>query len=367
MYSLHSSINVSKRNINPVFLNVPNSSVLIRLEKEQQLDNTGIFERSIDRGSQGKVRYSQNGILGQWISCPYGDTEILFSPPNPTLPIDIYFLPGYNAWSYTISILIPTPNPVFEVLTDKWGLDAGVLQTLPIQLLDLLLMINPSKSADTRNMIASIEAAQSIAAAAEVKASAADTKAETANTTLISVQSEMVEQRDFEVVAASFVLVGDKMVATVTHDLLGSKPQMSLVDGQGDEQGFSQLIAPTADTCKIELTQNQFDNAEFPLTLSIQGKNGSAVVVSSFLKSPTMAYHWRVLNGELQNSQDGVTALNASFAQGIVKAAIGGNGLLYIQNANGYFGLNDNDLAAGFVAASEGDYPTGDRIQFTLA
>lgn len=189
---------------------------------------------------------------------------------------------------------------------------------------------------------------------------------EAQNARVVTMESSMVIEKSFSVAKAAFSQNGIYWVYDLVHGLNNVNPSSSIFDADGDLQ-LIQTKVQDANTLRLELSAEEYADNSFPLEVAIQAKSNPVVTPVTWFKAPTMAYHWRVLNGELQNSQDGVTALNASFAQGIVKAAIGGNGLLYIQNANGYFGLNDNDLAAGFVAATEGDYPTGERIQFTLA
>jgi hypothetical protein len=81
-----------------------------------------------------------------------------------------------------------------------------------------------------------------------------------------------------------------------------------------------------------------------------------------FVKTASNVFYWRVMNGALQNSSDGQTVLNASFADGVTAAEIDVNGGVYLRNANGSFRLNDADLATGFIAVEAAEYPSSGLV-----
>jgi hypothetical protein len=351
-YRLFSGVSVNKRNVNPVIAEIPKTSTLIRLTKLQAVDPTGIFIRNIDQNSVGKIRAVQNGLAGIWIGIPYGDTEILFEVQNPLEPFTLEFIPGYYLWDYNLEVFVSFPNPRFDALRDKWGLNEEQISTLPNQILEILMVLDSSKSADTRNMIASIERTAEIA-------NRADQTSTTVAADLIAAKDEMVQNREFSLVAASFSRIGSYYVAEVAHDLTGSKPQLSLIDNEGDEQGFSQLIANGIDKAKVELTVNQFENGSFPLTLTIQGKESPAGMVAGAWKlKPLSDRYYRLLNGNVDRSMNASDVENAALLTQIVEAFMAGaSQLVYWKNLSGQTGYIDNgSLGNGPTAVSMADY-----------
>lgn len=182
---------------------------------------------------------------------------------------------------------------------------------------------------------------------------------------VVTMESSMVIEKNFTVAKAAFIQSGAFWVYDLVHGMNSLTPSSEIYDADKELQ-LIQTKVQDANTLRLELSADEYADNSFPLEVAIQAKSNPVVASTAWFKGATMVYHWRVLNGDLQNSQDGNTVLNPSFAQGVLKAAIGGNDRLYIQNANGYYALSDNNLEAGFQAVSIEEYPTDGRIQFTL-
>lgn len=336
MYSLLCRIQVTQRNVNPVIHNVSKTSVMIRLTKTQAVDSTGIFTRNIDRGYTGQIRPIQNGIPGTWKNVSYGDTEILFQVLDPNFPYSLEFIPGYYLWDYTLEVHVSSPNPRFNKLMDSWGLTNEQINVLPNQLLEILMVLDPSKSADTRNIVRQLEA-NSLATAANTGA-IQQTQAE-----LVLATDEMVQNREYSVAQTDFTQVGDAYVALVTHDLTGAVPQMSLIDAEKEEQGFSQLIASGIDKIKVELSATQYANSSFPFVLTVQGKKSAASMAGTWKAKPLSDRFYRLLNGTIDRSADGSTVENAALLTQITEAFMSGTSqLIFWKNSDGQVGTIDN-------------------------
>lgn len=173
-----------------------------------------------------------------------------------------------------------------------------VFNPITPELRDFVIMA----SADTRSLIQSIEAnsatiaADKVAqdatntsnaaaiAAAQLAADTANSGVAAVNTMATQISDEMVVNEPFDVSVTAFVLQASGLYHAIL-DLVkidGSKGvQMSLTDNEGDEQGFSQLIAKysgNAQKVAVELTANQKNDSSYPLALLCQGRKLAAMV-----------------------------------------------------------------------------------------
>lgn len=361
MYSLFRRIQVTRRNVNPVIHNVSKTSVMIRLTKTQTVDSTGVFTRNIDRGYTGQIRPTQNGIPGTWRNVSYGDTEILFQVLDPNSPYSLEFIPGYYLWDYTLEVHVSSPNPRFNKLLDSWGLTSEQINVLPNQILEILMVLDPSKSADTRNIVRQLEA-NSLATAANTGA-IQQTQAE-----LVLATDEMVQNREYSVAKTDFFPVGDAYVALVTHDLTGAVPQMSLIDAEKEEQGFSQLIASGIDEIKVELSLTQYANSSFPFVLTVQGKKGAAAMVGTVIPgSPyRVRYNAAVNNGVVERSQDGLAWEPIQETNSIQSAYLAPDGNIHVKYWNDSYQYGPV-FGGTWLASNEGNYSSLSGMQGAIA
>ena len=175
----------------------------------------------------------------------------------------------------------------------------------------LLGMVLEMASADTRNLIQSIEATSATIAAdkaaqdatnaanaaaiaaAQAAANTANSGVEAVNTIATQISETMVINETFAVPMNAFIVQASGLYHAVL-DLIkvdGTKGvQLSLTDADGDEQGFSQLISPyLGDVQKacVELTASQLTGNSYPLSFLCQGNKLSTVVGTPPVTPPT--------------------------------------------------------------------------------
>lgn len=151
----------------------------------------------------------------------------------------------------------------------------------------LLGMVAEMASADTRNLIQSIEATSATIAAdkaaQEIINSTNAASIAAAQTVATEITEQMVINETFSLPQTAFIVQASGLYHAVMSlvKVDGSKGvQLSLTDADGDDQGFSQLISPyMGDTQKatVELTANQLADNAFPLSFLCQGRKLSAV------------------------------------------------------------------------------------------
>lgn len=294
-YSLISTLNVSANNGKQLIQGLNKTSLLIEINGEQTFQNGDLLERVVKSGRVFGCRWIQGQLKGQLQPLEYGQHEILLDVPNPLLAFDLEVVPNRYQFNYQVKVYTKTFNPRFDVLAEKLGISVNTLQFFPEQTLLFLEGLNLMAGSDTRKLQADLQAIANAANAADAKAVAADAKASSAQTKattvegeLISAKAEMVQSREFELTQASFVLgtneFGPCYIATVTHDLMGGTVQMSLLDADGDAQGYSQLIANKPgqpDKAMVELSTAQYMENSFPLNFVLQGQVGAGVVPTS--------------------------------------------------------------------------------------
>lgn len=90
----------------------------------------------------------------------------------------------------------------------------------------------------------------------------------------VSVSANMVQEFRSTLNKVDFILTGSVYVATVSHTLNNSAPQLNLFDNQGDDQGLAQLTVTSSTQVKVELTADQWADNAYPMRLVIQGIKG---------------------------------------------------------------------------------------------
>lgn len=219
-------------------------------------------------------------------------------------------------------------------------------------------------SADTRNLIQSIEttsatiaadkAAQDATnatnaaaiAAAQAAADTANSGVAAVNTVAAQITDEMVINEPFTIPVTAFVRQNSGLYHAVL-DLLkldGSKGiQLSLIDNDGDEQGFSQLIAKyngNSQKVAIELTENQKNDGSYPLTLLCQGQRlmSATAPVTNFKQLGNRAHYYQLVNGTIDHSVDGATITDSMVMLNVVSAyMLTGNGRVYVALNDGTY------------------------------
>lgn len=126
---------------------------------------------------------------------------------------------------------------------------------------------------------------------------------------LVTLETTMVIEKTFTVAKAAFSLVDGFWVYNLLHEMQSVTPDVTIFDDGGDQQ-LIQSIGVDLNNLKIELSQVEYDDGSFPLTVNIQAKN--APMMSNFV-----AGSWndagdtsqlRFLNGKVERTLDmGVT------------------------------------------------------------
>ena len=141
------------------------------------------------------------------------------------------------------------------------------LSTLtPLQQENLIIMADT----DVRSILQSLEA---------VKAMQVEQAAQNDDTrSLISkVRNSTTLDKQVTIEKTSFVLTGVIWIAQCVHDLDDLRPVVSIYDATGDQQ-LIQFVAKTNTSGIVELTQAQYNDNAFPLTISLNGRAKGAYV-----------------------------------------------------------------------------------------
>jgi hypothetical protein len=272
-------------------------------------------------------------------------------------------------FEYSVEIFTRTFNPIYAELVTRFGIPLSLLQKMPEQTLQILEGLYNVPQSDTRQARLDAIAAKEAAQAAQLAADSANTAVTTLGSTvstidgkvsateaeLISVSQEMIINEEFQLVQASFVLENGFYVADVTHTLSGSRPDMTLVDSIGDEQGQAQMIVKSPTVVRVELDPSQWADNSYPMFLTLQGKKSAPILAQGQWEPiPGGTRDFRVLNGNLESTDDMGVTVNL-MADSIIEAFISvADSQVWAKNeSNEYptFDQNGAYLAAGTEVA----------------
>jgi hypothetical protein len=335
MFQLNSSLNVSANNGKQTLLNIASSDVLVVLNSAQTFQGGDLIERSFKSGNTFSIRWMQGALKGKLIPLSYGETEILFDVPNLLQSFNLELIPSRLQFEYSIEIFTRIFNPIYAELTERLGIPLQLLQKTPEQTLQILLGLHTMPSSDTRNVLEALETqGQTILnqgntiASQQAALDAANLKLGTVETELVTVKTESLIQEEFSLSQSDFILSGTRWIASKLLEALdGSKSvQMSCIDADGDEQGFSQLMHPfmgDVQKAAVELSATQYAENAYPLSFLVQGnrKIGQGSTAAGWVVLPGSDRSFRVLNGSLENTQDGGLNINL-MGDSIVEAFI---------------------------------------------
>jgi hypothetical protein len=368
MFQLNSSLNVSANNGKQTLLNIASSDVLVVLNSAQTFQGGDLIERNFKSGNTFSIRWMQGTLKGKLIPLSYGETEILFDVPNLLQSFDLELIPSRLQFEYSVEIFTRIFNPVYAELTERFDIPLQLLQKMPEQTLQILKGLFNVPQSDTRQARLDAIAAKELAQAAQLTADSANTAVTTLGTTvstidgkvsateaeLISVSQEMIINEEFQLVQTSFILENGFYVADVTHTLSGSRPDMTLVDSIGDEQGQAQMIVKSPTVVRVELDPSQWADNTYPMFLTLQGKKSTPVVAQGWVALPGANRSFRISNGNLENSTDqgvNVNLMGTDIVEAFVSVM---ESQVWAKNqSNEYliFGSNGAYLAAGSEVA----------------
>lgn len=369
MFQLNSSLSVSANNGKQTILNIASSDTLVVLNSTQTFQGGDLIERNFKSGNIFSIRWMQGILKGKLIPLSYGETEIIFDVPDLLQSFDLELIPSRLQFEYSIEVFTRIFNPIYAELNTRFGIPLQLLQKTPEQTLQILSGLYNVPQSDTRqarlDAIAAKEAAQAAQLAADTANTAVTTLGSTVTTLnskvsateveLISVSQEMIINEEFQLVQASFVLENGFYVADVTHTLSGSRPDMTLVDSVGDEQGQAQMIVKSPTMVRVELDPSQWTDNTYPLFLTLQGKKSTPVVAQGQWEAiPGANRDFRILNGNLESTDDLGATVNL-MADSILEAFISvADSQVWAKNASNEYPTFDQNgayLAAGTEAA----------------
>lgn len=234
-----------------------------RIPKELGLPLTARLLRVEARFSKARITWKIAGSLSQ---IHRGSTsakghQIAFGQQLVTMadltPYTLLFRPvawlpeGYlRVWEY------------LPPLTDRDLLNLSLQQESSV--LSTITQIFTMAQSDTRAALATIAALQT----------ALTNTQQAIVAQFVSVGSNMVQEFRSTLNKADFVQTGSVYIATVSHTLNNSVPQLNLFDNQGDNQGLAQLIVASSTQVKVELSADQWADNAYPMRLVIQGVKG---------------------------------------------------------------------------------------------
>jgi hypothetical protein len=344
--------NVTGNNGPQLFTGLDNPDLLITVSGPQTFSSGSSLERFVNSGNTFNVRWVQNGIKGRLIPMGYESVEILFDIPSPMESFDLELIPFRLHFDYDVEIGKRIFNPEFNSLAEKLGISLDTLRYFPEHTLLLLQGIDLMASSDTRALrlqaiadraaIAQAQAdallaqtnlasTQSELDALETSVNTIDGKVSATEAELVSISQEMIVDEEFSVASSAFVLENGFYVADVTHTLSGSRPDMTLTDSQGDDQGQAQLIIKSPTVVRIELDPEQYADNSYPLFLTLQGKKSGSSVAPGVVLMAGTNFEYRLVNGtvEYRDNSDAANVWIPVSGTGLVSQAYLFNGNLH--------------------------------------
>jgi hypothetical protein len=319
MFQLNLSLNVSANNGKQTLLNIASSDVLVVLNSAQTFQGGDLIERTFKSGDTFSIRWIQRTLKGKLIPLSYGETEIIFDVPDLLQTFDLELIPSRLQFEYSVEIFTRIFDPIYAELTERLGIPLQLLQKMPEQILQILLGLHTMPSSDTRNVLEALEIqGQTIAtqgttiASQQAALDAANLKLGTVETELVTVKTESLIQEEFTLSQSDFILSGTRWVASKLLEALdGSKSvQMSCVDADGDEQGFSQLMHPfmgDVQKAAVELSATQYAENAYPLKFLVQGNRAVSQDTTPsgvWVPMPGGSRSFRVVDGNLENTEN---------------------------------------------------------------
>ena len=144
--------------------------------------------------------------------------------------------------------------PVFNVINSSLSTFTQTQQD------NLILMADT----DVRSILQSLEAIKAV----QVEQS---TQGDNTRFLLSKVRNSTTLDRQVVIEKASFVFVGGVWLAQCAYELDDSRPIVIIYDSTGDQQ-LIQFVAKTNSSGVVELTQTQYNDNAFPLTVSLSGR-----------------------------------------------------------------------------------------------
>ena len=245
---------------------------------------------------------------------------------------------------------------VLPLLTSLRSPQGGSILT---EIKDLIQDLQTMANTDIRSMLAAVEAAtmQGNTNAATIA---------TQGVTLADVKATAVVEKNFTLQKDAFILEGDVYRAPIQHDMGSKFPGVTIYDNGGDLQ-LAEFIAIDPNQCKLELTAVQWADNDFPLTVNLQARSIASVVAAAWKLIPTGAQYWRLQDGILERSADGVTVELANWQTGVSEAFMTAiDREVFVKTSTGTYGVWVSDNPSGLVPTTQEDYEQNKSMAGTV-
>lgn len=186
---------------------------------------------------------------------------------------------------------------------------------------------------------------------------------------VVSMEATMVIENTFTVSKAAFVKAGEFWVYDLVHDMNSLTPDVAIYDtdpvtGKAADLQLIQTIGLTPNSFRIELNADEYAGNNFPFVVNVQAKNTPVAASGQWKLVPTGDRYWRLKDGVLDRSADGVTVENAALVNSVVEAVMTATGQrVFLKKADGSIGFVDNgNLGSGVTAQTLSEY---DAVKFS--
>ena len=122
----------------------------------------------------------------------------------------------------------------------------------------------------------------------------------------------------------SFTFAANVWTVNVLHELNNKFPITAIFDATGDAQ-FIQFIGKDLMNGTVELTQSQYDLNAFPLNVVLHSRSSTVItgsIVGQWKLNTITNVYYRLLNGFIEASNDGISANSNKSVQAVQSAGI---------------------------------------------
>lgn len=313
---------------------------------------------------------------GREVSSPgvkmtFGSTRLNLSPPN--FPYRVKFVPRRGLQYYNLVLSVGSSLSVNSVdtlylndsektLLSDFGLNQDISALSPQNATLLLFLLKSLKETEMRNSTDILTFVGKLDAVIR-QSEQTETALENQDVLLTSVISKAVVVKDFVVQKAAFVLGADNLWACdVVHDMRSMSPIAAVydngTDGLGRDLQLVQVTSKDENRSTIRMTTDQYNDADFPFHCKFSDRSQIALTSGSWKLIPTGDKYFRLLNGFVDRSADGINVEVPELLSTIVEAfmiPVGQN--VIWKNQGGQTGyIQNGNLGAGPSLLSQQDY-----------
>ena len=157
----------------------------------------------------------------------------------------------------------------------------------------------------------------------------------------------------------SFTFAANVWSINIFHELNNKFPITAIFDATGDAQ-FIQFIGKDLMNGTVELTQSQYDLNAFPLNIVLHSRNSTGIagsIVGQWKLNTITNFYYRLLNGIVEESSNGVTATANKAATAVVSAHLSASsGIVIFPHAESHYHANLSALSGAWTYISPAQY-----------